>query len=76
MKRRGDAKHVGDEQPIRDQEEIVENGGNKDAHLKPCAPPLLRIGLELLLQCGRKCDNATSAPHEGFDRFERDQQDR
>ena len=72
MKQRGNAKYVGDEQRIGDQEEIVEDGGNKDSYSKSRAPPLLCIFLEALFQCGRERDNASSLPHEGFDRFERD----
>jgi hypothetical protein len=74
MKQRGNAKYVGDEQPIGDQEEIVEGGGNKDSYSKARAAPLLCIFLEESFQSGRECDNASSLPHECFDRFERDLQ--
>ncbi len=53
-----------------DQEEIVEDGGNKDAYSKSFAPPLLRIFLELSFQCGRKSGSAPSLHHDGFDSFE------
>jgi hypothetical protein len=72
MKQRGNAKYVADEQPIGDQEEIVEDGGNKDTYSKSRAPPLLCIFLEESLQFGRERDRASSLPHQGFDRFERD----
>jgi hypothetical protein len=73
MKQRGNAKHVGDKQPIADQEEIVEDGGDKDTYFKSCAPPLLCVFLEESFQCGRECNRASSLlPHEGFDCFERD----
>ena len=72
MKRRGDAKHVRDEQPIGDQEEIVEDGGNKQPYFKSRAAPLLRIFLEAPFQRRRERDGAPSLSHEGFNRFERD----
>lgn len=72
MKQRSNAKHVRNKQPIGDQEEIVQDGGNKDTYSKSRAPPLLRVLLELSFQCGRECDRAPSMPHEGFDCFERD----
>jgi hypothetical protein len=72
MKQRSNAKYVGDEQPIGDQEEIVEDGRNQETHSKSCAPPLLRIFLELSFQCGRECDRAPPLTHESFDCFECD----
>ena len=72
MKHRGNAKHVRNEQPIGDQEEIVEDGGNKDTYSEPRTSTLLRVLLELSFQCGREYDGAPSMPHEGFDCFERD----
>src|SRR5450755_150786 len=72
MKQCGSAEHVWNEQPIGDQEEIVEDGGNEDTYPKSRAPPLLRVLLELSFQRGRECDSAPSVPHEDFDCFERD----
>jgi hypothetical protein len=72
MKHRGNAKHVRDEQPIGDQEEIVEDGRNKDTYFKARAPPHLRIFLEQSFQRGGERDSASSLPHEGFDSFQSD----
>jgi hypothetical protein len=72
MKQCGSAKDVWTEQPIGDQEEIVEDGGNKDTYSEPRTSTLLRVLLELSFQRGRECDSAPSVPHEDFDCFERD----
>ena len=72
MKQCGSAEDVRNEQPIGDQEEIVEDRGNKDTYSEPRAPPLLRVLLELSFQRGRERDSAPSVPHEDFDCFERD----
>jgi hypothetical protein len=72
MKQRRSAKHVRNEQPIGDQEEIVQDDGDKDTYFESRASPLLRVLLELSFQRGRECDSPPSVPYEGFDCFERD----
>jgi hypothetical protein len=65
--------HVRHQEPVSDQEEIIDHRRDENAGRQPLAAAGTRIRLELLLDRGREGDAALPPDgHEGFDRFEGD----
>ena len=68
----GAPEHIRHEQPIGDQKEIVDDGGDEVADDQAVTAARMRVRLELSLDGGREGD-ATLPPqrHERFDRIQR-----